>query len=82
MDNPFTEGVIKHYLEDEVYKKRGMSREEYISRCKELWEQTNCREGDYKILIDGLFDYSKVDATTDYNDKLLTDHYKGQKRQR
>lgn len=74
MDKPFTEDVIRHYLEDELYKKRGISKEEYIGRCKRAWEQTNCKAGDYKIIVDGLYDYSKVDNTTDYNDKLVTDH--------
>lgn len=74
MDKPFTEDVIRNYLEDELYKKRGISKEEYIRRCRQEWEQTNCKAGDYKIIIDGLYDFSKVDKTTDYNDKLVTDH--------
>ncbi len=74
MNKSFTEDIIKHYLEDKLYEKRGISKEEYINRCKEVWDQTNCRKGDYKIIIDGLYDYSKVDNVTDYNDKLLTDH--------
>lgn len=81
MDKPFTEDIIKHYLEDKLYEKRGISKEEYIKRCKEIWEQTKCKEGDYKIIIDGLYDYSKVDNTTDYNDKLVTNHLKNKKKE-
>ena len=81
MDKPFTEGVIKHYLEEELYKKRGISKEEYVKRCKKIWEQTHCKEGDYKIIIDGLYDFSKVDNITDYNDKLLTNHLKNKEKE-
>jgi len=81
MDKPFSEEVIKHYLEDKLYEKRGISREEYVSRCKAIWTRTKCKEGDCKILVDGLYDYSKVDNTTDYNDKLVTNHLKNKKKE-
>jgi hypothetical protein len=79
-DKTFTEEIIKHYLEDRLYEKRGISRDEYIKQCKTVWEQTHCKEGDYKLIIDELYDYSKVDETTDYNDKLLTNHLKNKQK--
>jgi len=81
MNKTFTEDVIKHYLEDELYKKRGISKEEYIERCKREWEQTHCKAGDYKIIIDSLYDFSRVDNTTDYNDKLVTDYLKNKEKE-
>jgi len=81
MDNPFTEEIIKHYLEDKLYEKRGISKEEYVERCRKIWEETNCQEDGYKIIIDGLYEYSKFGETTDYNDKLVTSHLKNKKKE-
>jgi hypothetical protein len=81
MDKSFTEDIIKHYLEAKLYEKRGISREEYVKRCKVIWDQTKCKEGNIKMIIDGLYDHSRLDDTTDYNDKLLTDHLKDKKKE-
>lgn len=70
-----------HLLADKVYEKRGMSKGDYIALCKETWEKAKCKEGAFKILLDDLWDYSKVYETTDYNDKFLTEHLKNKKRE-
>ncbi|MFA6981303.1 MAG: hypothetical protein WC209_18395 [Ignavibacteriaceae bacterium] len=81
MNKPFTEEIIKHYLEEKLYEKRGISKDEYISRCKNIWEQTKCDEDGFRIIIDGLYEYSNYEERDDYNDKLLITHLKNKKRE-
>jgi hypothetical protein len=76
MNNTFTEDIIKHYLDDKLYEKRGITKDEYVARCKSIWEKTICEDDGFKIIIDGLFDYSKLEDRNDYNDKLVTNHLK------
>lgn len=76
MNKQFTEDIIKNYLEQKLYEKRGMSRDEYVSRCKDIWEQTKCEDEGFKLLIDGLYDYSQFENMDDYNDKLLVNQLK------
>ncbi len=73
MDNSF-EQAINSYLDEKLYERRGISKEEYINRCRALWDQTTCQEGSYKIIIDGLYDYSKTRKEIDYTDNLLLNH--------
>lgn len=81
MSKLFSEDIIKHYLEEKLYEKRGISKEEYVKQCKQLWDQTKCEEDEYKIIIDGLYEFSNFDETTDYNDKLVTNHLKAKKKE-
>lgn len=81
MGKTFTEEIIKHYLEDKLYERRGISKDEYIERCRNIWDQTKCEENGVKILIDGLYEYSNFDKKNDYNDKLLTNQLKNKKRE-
>jgi hypothetical protein len=36
----FSEALIKKYLDDKAYERRGWTREKYIEKCKEVWKQT------------------------------------------
>lgn len=49
----FSEDLIKKYLEDKVYEKRGMTREAYIKKCKVAWNKMKY-DPDYerKVIID------------------------------
>lgn len=80
-DRPFSEDIIKNYLEQKLYEKRGISKEAYIKRCKELWEETECKEGQMKLLSDGLFDYSDSWKNSDYDDHVLANHLKTKKKE-
>lgn len=73
MDNTF-ENAVRPYLEAKLYQQRGLSQEQYIERCRKIWDQTSCQEGSYKIIIDGLYDYSKTRNEVDYTDNLLFEH--------
>ena len=66
MNEPFTEDIIKHYLAEKLYEKRGISKEEYVARCKKLWDETNSEEAEYKIIIDGLYEYSNFEEKKSY----------------
>lgn len=73
MDNSF-EHAIQNYLDEKLYERRGLSKEQYIERCRAIWDQAPCQEGSYKILIDGLYDYANTRSQIDYTDNLLLNH--------
>jgi hypothetical protein len=73
MDNSF-ERAIKGFLDDKLYERRGISKEEYVERCRAVWDQTPCQDGSYKIILDGLYDYAKTRSEIDYTDNLLLNH--------
>ena len=73
MDNSF-ERAIRNYLEDKLYERRGLSKEEYVERCRAIWDRTPCQEGSFKIIIDYMYDYTKTRKEIDYTDNLLLNH--------
>src|SRR5579864_3832650 len=73
MDNSF-EHAIRHFLDDKLYERRGLSKEDYVERCRAIWDRTPCEEGSYKIIIDYLYDYAKTRSEIDYTDNLLLNH--------
>lgn len=49
----FSETLIKKYLDDRVYEKRGWTREQYIKKCKDVWKKIKYDpEYEKKIIID------------------------------
>lgn len=49
----FSEDLIKKYLDDKAYEKRGWTGEKYIEKCKEVWNQTKYDPVyEKKIIID------------------------------
>lgn len=73
MDNSF-ERAIRNYLDDKLYERRGLSKQEYVERCRAIWDRTPCQEGSFKIIIDYLYDYTKTRKEIDYTDNLLLNH--------
>jgi hypothetical protein len=76
----FSEAVIKRYLTDRIYEKRGLTREEYIERCKAAWAQVKYDpEFERKVIVDfsqpvtvtQLFGLDDVEA--DFVDDALTE---------
>lgn len=49
----FSENVIKKYLDDKVYEKRGWTKEYYIEECKKAWNKTIYKpEYERKVIVD------------------------------
>lgn len=68
------ESAIAKYLELRLYKKRGMTKDEYIEKCKSLWDECEVdEEYEYKILIDKLMPISDSIRICgfDYDDELF-----------
>lgn len=75
----FSEALIKSYLDNKVYEKRGLTREQYIKKCRDVWKKTKYDpEYEKKVIIDfsepvtvsQLFGFSGSEV--DFADSALT----------
>ncbi len=67
---------MSRYLEAKLYEKRGMTKEQYINKCRELWQKLEVDEAcEDKLLIDKLMPIRDLvrEQNYDYDDKLFQD---------